>query len=80
MGTLRIITLHKKKDVCCRHIAEGCIIKYSCQFSFVFWQSAVAGPPGLPKAPELIHTVGWEPVSHNFRRSRILRCCTPVGP
>lgn len=56
MGMLRIITPHKK-NVCCRHIAEGYIIKYSCQFSFISWQFAFEGPPGLPKAPELVPTV-----------------------
>lgn len=40
MGMLRIITLYKK-NVCCRHVAEGCIIKYSCQFSFLFMEICI---------------------------------------
>lgn len=56
MGMLRIITLHKK-HVWGGRIAEGYIIKYSCQFSFVFLAICIWGSTWIAKDPELVHTV-----------------------
>lgn len=65
MGTLRIISLYKE-NVCCRHIAEVCIIKYSCQFSFIFLEICIGGSTWIAKVPELVRTVGLRARAPDF--------------
>lgn len=65
MRMLRIIT-PCKKNVCCRHIAEGCIIKYSCQFSFIFPEICIWRSTWIATGPELVLTMGQRAEASHF--------------